>query len=209
MRLAAVLQHAERPLRDSVTLHVSGVTLPSVDLAAIGGRLRLGQGTSDFSLGRLGDQIDARLKWVATGVSWERLQETVTGGAPQIGSTAWARDLLWRTLSGLQRVEVEMRLRGSLDRPALSVSSNVGQAVVQSLRREVGREIERAEQLVRTEVDRLLQPRLAEARSRVDALEEQVQAVVGVRLEEVKEARALLESELQKLTKGIPGINIS
>jgi uncharacterized protein (TIGR03545 family) len=208
LRLAALLQHASRPLRDSVALYVSGLTLPTVDLSAIEGRLSLGQGTSEFTLDRNGDQISARLFWVSSDVNWERLdrQAAAADASLQIGSTAWAKDLLWRTLSGLRRVEVDMRLRGSLDRPRLSVSSNLGDAVVQSLRQELGREIERAEQQVRAQVDRLAQPRVAEARARVDSVRVQVQDVVAARLREVEEVRQRLENELRNLTKGIPGI---
>ncbi len=208
LRLAATLEHAQRPIRDSVALHVSGITLPTVALDAIGGRVGLGQGTTQFSLQRTGDQLDAHLRWVSTSVSWERTDPPPAGvqSIRQIGTTAWAKDLLWRTLSGVGRVEVDMRLRGSLDRPSLSVSSNLGQAVVQSLRQEVGREIERAEQLVRAEVNRLVEPRLAEARGRVDAIREQVQSVVATRLVEVEETRQRLEDELRQVTRGIPGI---
>jgi uncharacterized protein (TIGR03545 family) len=209
LRLTATLRHAQRPLQDSVSLYVSGVTLPTVDLSAIGGRLLLGEGTSEFSLGRNGGQIQARLRWVSTGVSWERGRGSqAAGGNLRIGTAAWAKDLVWRTLSGVRRVEVEMRLRGSLEHPSLSVSSNLGQAVARSLRQEVGREIQHAEEQVRAEVDRLLQPRLAEATLQVDALRERVQDTVAMRLDEVKAVQEQLAAELRNLTRGIPGIRI-
>jgi uncharacterized protein (TIGR03545 family) len=207
LRLGAELRHGERPIRDSVALLVRGITLPAIDLSAIGGRLLLGEGASQFSLARAGDDLSAHLRWVSDAVRWARADTAVAAAAAQIGSGAWARDLLWRTLSGLERVEIDMRLRGSLRRPALSVSTNVAQAVAQSLRRELGREIERAEQQVRAEVDRLIQPRVAEARARVEAVRDQVQAVVAAQRAEVDEVRETLERELRTLTR-IPGIRI-
>lgn len=208
LRLTAVLEHAARPIRDSVAFSATGITLPTVDLGAIvGGRMALGQGSGRFSLLRSGDQIDALLQWRSSDVRWERGQQPAGVTNPQVGTVAWGKDLLWRTLSGLRQVDVDMRLRGSVDRPSLSVSTNIGQAIVQSLRREVGAEIERAEQMVRSEVERLVEPRILEARARVDSLQTQVLDVVESRLREVNEVRGRLESELRNLT-GIPGIKI-
>ncbi len=208
---AAAGQYAAliRSLSSAPALYQQPVEIRAGRTAAARGprELRLA-GTSEFTLDRNGDQISARLFWVSSDVNWERLdrQAAAADASLQIGSTAWAKDLLWRTLSGLRRVEVDMRLRGSLDRPRLSVSSNLGDAVVQSLRQELGREIERAEQQVRAQVDRLAQPRVAEARARVDSVRVQVQDVVAARLREVEEVRQRLENELRNLTKGIPGI---
>lgn len=206
VRLAAQLAHGERPLRDSVMLQLSGVGLPGIDLDVVGGRLELGQGNARFSLSRVGDQLDAQLEWVANAVTWVRRDSVVA--SLRVGTAAWGRDLLWRTLAGIRQVEIDMGLRGRIERPALYVRTNLADALAASLRRELGAEIQRAEQQVRAEVDRLVQPRITEARARLQAVRTEVEQVVGQQLQEAQDLRSRLEEELRRVTRGIPGLRI-
>ncbi len=207
LNLAAVLDHTTDVVRDSVALALSGVGLPEIDLAALGGRLNLGDGESTFSLRRVGDQIDATLHWASTSLGWTR-----TGGerapgapAPTVGTAEWARDLVWRTLTGIERVELGMGLQGSLENPSLTVTSNLGDAVAESLRRELGQQIADAEARLRQEVDSRIQPLVQDARGRVDAVRTEVGDRVAQERARVDELRARLEARVQELTAGLPG----
>ncbi len=205
LRLSATLDHGKRPLRDSVALFLAGVSLPSVDLGALGGRLNLGSGTSDFSLARNGDQLAARLFWSSRNVQWERsAAEAAAAENAQIGSAAWAKDLLWRTLAGLTQVDVDMKLSGSLDRPSISVSTNIAQAIAQSLRRVLGEEIDRAEQRIRAEVDRLVADGVGRAQATMSRLVADLPPEVAAFSSEIQQVEKLLQDEIGKLTR-LPG----
>ena len=215
LSLAAVLDHTRDVPRDSVSLSMSGVGLPQLRLDAFGGMLDLGQGAAAFSVLREGGQIEARMRWSSEQLSWlsgdagggasyldsvdvESAAASQVSGTLSVGSEEWARDLVRRTLMGLNSVDVEMALVGSIQNPELQISSNLGDAVAASLRREVGQEIEAAEAWVRAEVDGYIQPLVARAWV-------QMEQVVGVadrlagQVVEVEELRARLERRVGQL----------
>jgi hypothetical protein len=200
--LAALLDHTTDVLRDTAALALSGVSLPEIDLGPLGGRLDLGLGESTFRLRRVGEQIDANLRWVSTDLGWSRGDgQPLSATRPQVGTAAWARDLVWRTLTGVDRVELGMGLTGTLESPSLTVTSNLGEAVAASLRRELGQQIADAEARLRQEVDSRIQPLIADARSRVDALRTDVADRVAAQRREVDDIRTRLEARVQELTR--------
>ncbi|MDH3423338.1 MAG: TIGR03545 family protein [Gemmatimonadota bacterium] len=201
LSLSAVLDHTGDIMRDSVALALSGVGLPEIDLGAFGGRLNLGEGESTFSLRRVGDEIDARLRWVSTDLGWTRTGANAQQeAAAPLGSAGWARELVWRTLTGIERVELGMGLHGDLQNPSVSITSNLGEAVAASLRRELGQQIADAEARLRAEVDSRIQPLVREATGRVDSARTEVADLVAARRQEVEELRARLDARIQELT---------
>lgn len=210
LSLAAVLDHAGRPLRDSVAVLVQGIALPTLTLNAIGARLALGEGATDLSLRRVGDALSARWVWRSNRVTWERLGGQAEGQADATGRptqaaelSAWAQDLLWRVVSSLREVEIEVGLGGTVTQPTLAVRSNVGDALAAGLRRELGREIEEAERRVRAEVDGLIEPRVREARAAVEGVRSDVAPRVAAELQRVREVEQELRRELERLTGGV------
>lgn len=224
LNLSAVLDHTTELLRDSVSLDLDGLELPMFALDALDARLDLGLGDVAFDFLRVGEEIDARLHWSSDNVQWLRmdggsgtdaagaaaaqprtLAESLTGTSAadlQVGTAQWARDLLWRTVASLQQVELTMGLSGSIESPSISVESNIGSAVAESLRRELGREIEAAEARLREEVDRRVQPLIQDARGRVDTVQRQIADRVGAQRAEVEAMRAQLEERIDALVPG-------
>jgi len=201
LSLTAVLDHTTELIRDSVAVALSGVRLPEVPIEAFGARLDLGEGDTDFSVLRSGDQIAASMRWVSSNLSWTRggEAEAAPTATPQIGTAEWARDLVWRTLSGVQEAVLEIGIEGDLTSPSLSVSSNLGQAVANSLQAELGAEIEAAEARIRAELDRQIQPLVQDARGRVGAVQSGVAEQVAGQRAEVDDLRARLEARVEEL----------
>jgi uncharacterized protein (TIGR03545 family) len=203
--LFAVLDHTTEVLRDSAHLALSGVSLPQIDLAAIGGRLDLGEGESTFSFRRIGEEIQAQLFFTSDDLSWSRTDGSAPpADRPPLGTVEWAQDLVWRTLTGVGRVELSMGLEGALTSPSLSVSSNLGSVLAESLRRELGQQIDEAEARLRSEVESRIQPIVQEARGRVDGVRSEVADRVAAQRQEIDELRARLEESVRELTS-LPG----
>lgn len=208
--LYAVLNHVKAPLNDSVTAALDGVTLPTVALPAAGARLALGSGAVQVRLTRIGESLSGSMTWRSGEVRWTRgAQDSAgspvsPGGNPSVGSTQWAQDLLWRTVSRLNTVEVEVRVAGRVAAPSLGVSSNVGREVAQALRREVGAEVNRQEQRLRAQVDALVEQQVQEAQSRVADVQTQVETAVTAKRAELEQVRAELEGQIRELARRLP-----
>ncbi len=111
---------------------------------------------------------------------------------------------MWRTLAGIDRIQLGMGLEGTLSNPSVTITSNIGEAVAASLRRELGQQIADAEARLRSEVDQRIQPLVQDARSRVDTLRTQIAGQVSDQRQQVDDLRARLEARIQELTSRIP-----
>lgn len=209
VRVFAQLAHAQAPLRDSAAAFVTGVTLPTVPLAPLGARLALGEGTTELALSRVGDRLAGRWRLRTAKALWTRLDSTagarVAGAAPADQAKRIAEDLLWRTLSGVQDVEIETRFSGSLERPSVSISSNIGTVVANSLKKAVGQEVANAERMVRAKVDSLVADGHREVDERVAVLQTQVQQRVAEQRAQLEQVKAELEAKLKDITPKLPG----
>lgn len=214
VRVFGLLDHVSAPIRDSVDVFLSDVSLPTLDLDALGARLNLGDGSTELSLERNGDEIAARWTWRSGDAAWERLtvqpptsnaQRSTSDAEMPLGSREWAEDLLWRSVSGIRDVEINVQLSGPVERPALAVGSNVGVAVAQSLRRELGREIERAENEIRARVDEIVLEQVTRAERALDGLRTRLTDEVAPLTAQVTELEEQLEQEIRNLTRRLPG----
>ncbi len=148
--------------------------------------------------------MSGRWFWRSALVSWERLTD------PQVeGVRGRVENLLWRTVSGIRDVEIELRFTGNVAGPSLAIRSNVGTAISNSLRRQLQGEISDAEQQVRARVNGLVAQPMQEARSRLSALEDEVQSLVTQQRSQLDAVKAELEARLGELTRMLPpGVRI-
>lgn len=208
-RVFARLAHQTRPIEDSLDVVLTDLPLPTLDLGSVGAQLALGQGSTTLQLSRVGDRIDARWRWATANATWQRIGAAGTSpDTARIGTRAWADALLWRAVSRMREVEIDVRLSGTIAQPALGVRSNVGDVVARSLRAAVGEEVARAEQQVRARVDALVADGVQRATLAADDLERRAAAEIGVPLAEVENVRALIEQELRRLTGGVPRLRL-
>jgi uncharacterized protein (TIGR03545 family) len=199
--LDLVLDRTGARIRDSADVTLRGIPLPPARLTAVGALLEFGRGTSTLDFTRTGDSISGRWVFRSSNVTWSRLERPDT--AAQAGAVERrARDFVWQTVSSLREVTIDLRFFGSPRGPSLRISSNVGRAVAQNLREQLGQQIRRAEDEVRARVDQLVSARIEEAQSRVASLETEVSQRVGVRLEDVTAVRGELERALRRIVPG-------
>ena len=135
-----------------------------------------------------------RWLWSSSQVSWDR------------GSLGSGRvnDIVWRSLSGLRQVEIEVRISGSVDGPRLAVRSNVAGEISRSLRRELRNEVAAAEQRVRAEVERLVEQPIEDARAQVSLVETNVHSLVAEQQQKLDDVKAELETRLAELRRILP-----
>jgi uncharacterized protein (TIGR03545 family) len=187
--LSATLDHVTSDIRDSVSVRLTEVTLPSVTLPGIGASVDFGNGVNEINLTRSGDTIAGRVFIGSSSALWDR----GTLGTGRVDN------IVWNTLSALQDVNVDIRLSGSLAGPHLEVRSNIAGAIAASLERELRGEVAAAERRVRDEVNRLVAQPIADATAGVAALETEVRDVVAGHQQRLDEVKAELEARLRAL----------
>lgn len=205
-RVRAVLDHTDRPPRDSVQFRLQGVSLPAITIAPLGALVALNRGNLGLDLFRTGGELDARLLVQAGSVTWSPVggQSSFQGDpGAALGSEAWARALLWRAVSSLNAVEINARLAGPLAAPRFEIGSNVGEQISRALRREVGAEIDRAEQRLRVEVDRLVGEPMREAQARVAALRSRAEGEIQRQQIELQRVREELELQIREFARRV------
>ncbi len=201
--VAALLDHTTRPIRDSLRVRIGNTAFPTIDLPSVRAKIGLGTGTSALELSRVADTLAGVWRWRTDSVTWSRLLPNDSArGTGQVVVRA-VEDALWRALSSLRAVELDLRLAGSVRSPRVSISSNVGRVVAQALRAEVGRELAQAEQKIRAEVDRQIGAARAAALGKIDNLESDLATRIGIDREQLAVVRGELEQAIRRLTGGV------
>jgi uncharacterized protein (TIGR03545 family) len=197
--------------RDSLVTLVPGVAIPAFAVPRTGASLDLGDtSVIELALARSGPELRGRWRLTSDAVHWARAGDsaTATGPAPRIGSPAWAEALIWRSVAAIPRVEIVARISGPLASPRLALSSNVGDALADTIKRAMGAELERAESQVRARVDSLVAGQVAEVRGRVSALEGQVVGQLGAPRQQLAQLEDELNQLLRQVTNVVPGVRL-
>ena len=182
--------------QDELIARLSGLPLPSLQIAAMGARLELGDGDMRVDVSRSGNSILGAVTWSAIGATWHRIGPDPTGTARY----------LWDIVSRLTSVEITLGLDGTLSSPGISVRSNIGGQIVQALRDQIGDEVRRAEARARAEVDRLIEQSLTDARNRLAGFEDGIGGTLTEYTGELDRLRTSLERRLRDLTPNLPSI---
>lgn len=200
-RVAGAFDHRRAPSHDSIGAQMIGIPLPTIPLAGLGATVALGVGVSELRLQRTGDALDGSWTWRAPKVRWTRDSTAETPST----SMRVVEDALWRALSRLDSVEIDARFGGTLEKPTLSIRTNIANAVSGALREQLGDEVRRAEQQVRARVDALVGDKVTEARAYADGARSEVEQRIAAERARLQEQRTALEARLRDLVR-IPGI---
>ncbi|HVX87762.1 MAG TPA: hypothetical protein VG940_02460 [Gemmatimonadales bacterium] len=190
--LGGALDHTTQRMRDSATATVQGIPLPDFQVPGLPFRADLSRGTVGLDFRLDGDRVAGRWSLSTKGVTW---------GADSARALNAKEQLLARVLDGVKDLDVHADLGGTLQAPTLSIASNLGDVMASQMRRIVGEEAAKAEAKLRAQVDAAVGPRIAEARSRVAALQAQVD-------DRVKGAQAQLDAQKKALQDRLSGIRI-
>lgn len=189
-----LLDHVRGTPEDTAGITVENVRLPPFQLPALPLRLDPGDATVQLGFALRGDAIDARWAVRSSRISWDR--DSAAFGTGQIN------DLIWRTVSGISRLEVEARVTGTLAKPTLQVRSNLDQAIASRLRAVLGEEVAAAERRLRAQVDRLVDAHVGPVRARVAELQSEAVARVARERAPIDEVQRALEQRLRELLPG-------
>lgn len=198
VEVRGVLDHVGAVMRDSVTVAASGLALPAFDLPGLPLRLEPGRGGARLDFVKRGDAIRGRWRVRSDAVQWR------PDSAAGRGS-----DLLRFVTGAITRVgqlELEAEIGGTVARPELAIRSNLDQVVAGALRAQLGAEIDRAEQKVRAEVNRLVQDQQARAEQEVARLTGALEGRLGGATARLGEAEQALDAQLKQLTSRAGGL---
>ena len=192
LRVTGMLDHTNAHLRDVVTVDAGGLKLPAFTLPVLPYRIDPGIGRSAMRFTFDGDQISGRWVLSSDNVSW-------------LGDSARARplnaieSLVARVLTGVQHLELDAGVTGSVRTPKLSVRSNLDRVIADRLRSVAGEELVAAEAKVRARVDSLVEEKAAPVKARIAELRTDTERRIA-------EARARLDAEKQKLEAQLRGL---
>jgi hypothetical protein len=201
-RIEGMLDHRTFQPHDTIGARFVGITLPQFPLAGLGATVVMGQGSSDLQLGRRGDSLSGYWRWRAPNVTWVRDSTAPRAATPTM---RLVEDAIWRAMSRLDSVQIEVRVSGRMSSPSIGVHTNIASAVGNALREQLGDEVRRAEQQVRDRVNGLVNDKVAEARSYADNARSEVSGRIADERSRLDAQKTALEARLRELVR-IPGI---
>jgi len=190
----AMLNHARSIPVDTAGATVGAVQFPAFDVPGVPLRLDPGAATTQLGFNLNGDTIHARFAIRSSNVRWTRDSGFANSA---IGN------LVWRAVSGISNLDVETRLSGALEHPALAVRSNLDQAIAARLRAELGAQVAAAEKQMRARVDALVNAKVGPVRARVTEVQTQAQTQVAQQRARIDELQRNLEQRLRQLLGGV------
>ena len=200
VEVGGVLNHVGAVPRDSLLASLSGLPLPSFDLPGLPFRLVPGRGQASLSFGLEGDRLRGH---------WSLRSDQLTASA---GDSARGRPLtqletiIGRVLGGIKSLSLDAELGGTISRPSLAISSNVGDAIAGGIRAVIGEEVARVEAKVHAEVDRQVGKAVDEARKAVAGVQKDLAQQIGGQSEQLSQVEGELQAQLKRYTGGAAGL---
>lgn len=178
--------------RDAVKASLAGLPLPAFDLPGLPFRLDLNTGTSSLDFSRRGEAISGSWRVRAGAVKWQPDSARIARGN-------YLEKLVYRVVGGLQAIDLEARIDGTIEAPRLAVTSTLDRAIAEQLKLVLGEEVKKAEAFARAKVDSVVKDKEADARARVEALRLQGEKRIAEAQAQLDEQRARLDVEREKL----------
>ncbi|MFI5210886.1 MAG: TIGR03545 family protein [Gemmatimonadales bacterium] len=198
--LGGALDHVTATPRDSLRAAVGGLPLPAFTLPGLPYRLTPGRGDVAFAFALDGDRL--RGAW---SIRSNQLGAALVDSARGKAQTP-IQALVGRVLGGVQQLELDARLGGTIQKPSLQINSNVGDALAGGLRTVLGQEVAKAEARVKAEVDRQTAQAVDQAQQLVSGVENDLARQIGLQSDQVAQVDALLRAQLKRYAGGAAGL---
>lgn len=198
--LGGALDHVSATPRDSLRAAVGGIPLPAFTLPGLPYRLTPGRGDASLAFALDGDRL--RGAW---SVRSNQLSAALVDSAADKAQTQ-LQALVGRMLGGVQALQLDARLGGTISKPSLQISSNVGDALAGGLRSVLGQEVAKAEARVKAEVDRQTAQAVDQAQKLVAGVENDLARQIGAQSDQVAQVDALLQAQLKRYAGGAGGL---
>lgn len=192
LHVTGSLDHTTAVPHDVIRLTASDIKLPDFTIPGIPLALDLGRGQSGLRFALRGDSVAAQLSLRAPTPQWRR-DSTRADGLNEIET------LVIRVLERIRALEVEAELHGTLASPRLSVRSTIDREVAAAVQGVIGEEVREAEQKIRAQVDSIAESALVPVRARVQELRAEAQSRVDALEAQVNQVREQLLAQLRAL----------
>ncbi|MBI5595469.1 MAG: TIGR03545 family protein [Elusimicrobia bacterium] len=190
--------HRKAAGKDLIELRVEGLPFAAQSFGEGPIAVAAGPGTAEVSVrmtleeGRLGGEFSVRA--VPSSLS-----------ARSEGAPAMAARALEEALKGLKRIELKGSLSGTAEEPRISLSSNLGTAAGDALKRVLGREAEERLKGVRAQVDKAVGEKLGPLQGKLDGQAKEALGKLGVGDDRLKSLQDRIARELKPAGLPIPG----
>lgn len=193
VQAGALFDHRGPAALDTVSGVLSAVHLPDLSLPVGGIRVVPGTGSMVFQFALEGENLRAGWRVKSSHVSWARDSAAAAG----------AGGLVWQVVSGISTLDLSAQLSGTPDHPALSIRSNLDQAISDRIKGLMGDQVKAAEQKLRAEVNAYADPLIAPVKARVASVTGDAQQRLGASQSRIADAQKELQQRLRALTGGL------
>lgn len=194
VQAGALLDHRRPEALDTISGTLAAVRLPDLAIPVGGIRLEPGTGTMSFRFALQGENLRAGWEVHSAKITW--VHDSATGRST-------TGDLIWQVVSGISTLDVSAQLSGTPASPALSIRSNLDQAISGRIKSLMGAQVAAAEQKLAAQVNAYADPLIAPVKSRVTSVTGDAQQQLGASQGRIADARKQLEQRLKSLTGGI------
>ncbi len=200
LQLGGLLNHVKAVPLDSVQASVGGLPLPAFNLPGLPFRLDPGRGHATLQFALEGDRL--RGHW---GVASTNLTSGLSDSA-RGKPLDKLQSLVGQVLGNVKSLTLDANISGTVSRPSIAISSNVGDALAGGIRQVLGEQVAKAEARVKEEVDKQISQGIAAAQQQVSAVTQDLGKKVGLQSDQINQVETELQAQLKRYTGGAGGL---
>jgi uncharacterized protein (TIGR03545 family) len=199
LRVIGSMDHSTQRPREIVSANAAGVKLPPLSVPSLPYSMDPGRGSSELRFRLDGEQLSGTWSVRAPHLVWNvdsaRLRKLNT-----------IESLVSRVLTGIDELELNADISGTLKAPRLAVKSNLDRQVAERLRAVAGEEIASARAKARAQVDRIVDEKSAPIKARIAGLRDETERRIADARSRLDAEKRKLEERAKALSGGLVGL---